>query len=233
MITNLNERDRCVVNRDEDLTTVDFDGDVNLVEKEAVVLTLQKGGARKDSMKSVAMQRRRGTGGVALTVSQESSASGKGDWELEGASARGRSGWSEIRPDNRKHRLLCLRSQCQSRLMQSRRPRLRLKKRVATVVEEERRELSFGSTVARSRVRETGATTAWHGWLSLGDQDFGAQQAHLTGGDGKQVEGSGGRSDCGSRRALLGGEGVERWGAPPLLLEHCDRRREVATRREG
>ncbi|RRT57777.1 hypothetical protein B296_00022041 [Ensete ventricosum] len=32
-------------------------------------------------------------------------------------------------------------------------PRLRLKKRAATVAEEERRELSFGSTVARSRVR--------------------------------------------------------------------------------
>ncbi|RWW37697.1 hypothetical protein BHE74_00057147 [Ensete ventricosum] len=30
-------------------------------------------------------------------------------------------------------------------------PRLRLKKRAATVAEEERRELSFGSTVARSR----------------------------------------------------------------------------------
>ncbi|RWV80233.1 hypothetical protein GW17_00058531 [Ensete ventricosum] len=40
MIMNLKERSHCVVNRNEDLTTIDFDGDVSLTEKEAVVLSI-------------------------------------------------------------------------------------------------------------------------------------------------------------------------------------------------
>ncbi|RRT57296.1 hypothetical protein B296_00035123 [Ensete ventricosum] len=41
MTMNLNERSHCVVNHDEDLTVVDFDDDVNLVEKEVVVLSTE------------------------------------------------------------------------------------------------------------------------------------------------------------------------------------------------
>ncbi|RWV81696.1 hypothetical protein GW17_00056867 [Ensete ventricosum] len=36
---NLKEGSCCVVNRGEDQTTIDFDGDINLVEKEVVVLS--------------------------------------------------------------------------------------------------------------------------------------------------------------------------------------------------
>ncbi|RRT83013.1 hypothetical protein B296_00018115 [Ensete ventricosum] len=37
MTMNLKEGSRCGVNRDEDLTTVDFDGDVSLAEKETII----------------------------------------------------------------------------------------------------------------------------------------------------------------------------------------------------
>ncbi|RWV82380.1 hypothetical protein GW17_00056125 [Ensete ventricosum] len=38
MSMNLKEGGRCVVNRDEDMVAIDFDGDVSLAEKEATVL---------------------------------------------------------------------------------------------------------------------------------------------------------------------------------------------------
>ncbi|RWW54212.1 hypothetical protein BHE74_00039216 [Ensete ventricosum] len=43
MTMNLKERSRYVVNRGKYLTTVDFDGDVSLAEKEAVVLSTAVG----------------------------------------------------------------------------------------------------------------------------------------------------------------------------------------------
>ncbi|RWV82811.1 hypothetical protein GW17_00055655 [Ensete ventricosum] len=38
MIMNLKKGSRCVINRDEDLTMVDFDSDVSLAEKELTIL---------------------------------------------------------------------------------------------------------------------------------------------------------------------------------------------------
>ncbi|RWW50925.1 hypothetical protein BHE74_00042769 [Ensete ventricosum] len=43
MSMNLKEGGRCVVNHNEDLTTVDFGGNVSLAEKEATVLAKKKG----------------------------------------------------------------------------------------------------------------------------------------------------------------------------------------------
>ncbi|RRT54058.1 hypothetical protein B296_00041973 [Ensete ventricosum] len=40
MIMNLKQGSRYVVNRNEDLTTIDFDGDVSLTKKEVVVLSI-------------------------------------------------------------------------------------------------------------------------------------------------------------------------------------------------
>ncbi|RRT35801.1 hypothetical protein B296_00033918 [Ensete ventricosum] len=40
MSMNLKEGGRCVVNRDKDLTAVDFDSNVSLAEKEVVVLSI-------------------------------------------------------------------------------------------------------------------------------------------------------------------------------------------------
>ncbi|RZS15088.1 hypothetical protein BHM03_00046878 [Ensete ventricosum] len=39
MSMNLKEGGRCIVNRDEDMVAIDFDGDVSLAEKEATVLS--------------------------------------------------------------------------------------------------------------------------------------------------------------------------------------------------
>ncbi|RWW63293.1 hypothetical protein BHE74_00029539 [Ensete ventricosum] len=65
---NLKEGGRCVVNRDEDLTVVDFDGDVSLAEKEAAVLStaVKTKVSRRSSVEAIVDCR--GVGKVSLFV---------------------------------------------------------------------------------------------------------------------------------------------------------------------
>ncbi|RZR70742.1 hypothetical protein BHM03_00001253 [Ensete ventricosum] len=77
MSMNLKEGGYCVVNRDEDLTAVDFESDVSLVEKEAAVLS-----TRVASVAETIGQQQEGAAGRECNGLQEP----------EVTSARGRSG---------------------------------------------------------------------------------------------------------------------------------------------
>ncbi|RWW28104.1 hypothetical protein GW17_00007435 [Ensete ventricosum] len=159
MIINPNEGSRCVVNRSEDMTAVDFDNDVNLVEKEVIVLsTVQLRASWQISKRLIERDRTLQKAAEAAGQQQEG-AVGRARcselYEPEVTSAWGRTGWSEIRSSDSKHTLLYFRSQFPTE-----------------VDAEVRKDLSLGKRLHRSRAAT--ARGSHNRWKSLSVDGVGA-----------------------------------------------------------
>ncbi|RWW59943.1 hypothetical protein BHE74_00033095 [Ensete ventricosum] len=125
MPMNLKEGDRYVVNHGEDMTVVDFGGhsaveSCKRVEPERTPQN-QLRDREEEGLVGWRLLCRKRAGPVAEAAGQQQNGAVGSTrhselQEPEGTPARGRSGWSEIRLDDSKHRLLRLRSQCPTKV---------------------------------------------------------------------------------------------------------------------